>query len=200
MASKLAEKLTALTKLVEVGCSSDIPAGTQIAVKKLVGNLNSKLLSKTKEEYYFHHGVYIGEYKVIHFYGENKKNAKPQQCNLLEFIAGCERSILYRVEYVNAALTLPVEETLKMANDILADPTKWPKFRIFWNNCETFATWLKTKQKVSFQVIEVIMRTLPRPVASCSVAIGMASSSGGAKLAAAADKSQNNSLRENRLK
>ena len=151
ISSKL-EKLTKMTKLVEVDSFSSLSAGTQIAVKNLVKNLDSKWLSRfTKVEYYFHHGVYMGDYQVVDFHGESKKDAKPRECKLYDFMKGCQDNILYRVEYVNADVTLPVHETLKMANDILADPQKWPKFRLFWNNCETFATWLKTNKKFLFK-------------------------------------------------
>ena len=56
---------------------------------------------------------------------------------------------------------------------------------------------VEDKQEISFQVIEIVSRSIP-PVAACSFAVSMASSSGNVVLAAAeADQTQNNSSLEN---
>ena len=59
---------------------------------------------------------------------------------------------LSQVVYRNTATVLRAHDTLVRANKVLERPEKWPKFHIIYNNCETFATWLKTGQGFSVQV------------------------------------------------
>ena len=144
--------------LVKLDTISDLPPGTQIAVKGFVKNLEPLLIFllpviNPDGRYYYHHGVYLGNSQVINFHGENKADAKPRRCNVEEFRSRNEvDGKIYKVVYRNTATVLRAHDTLVRANKVLERPEKWPKFHIIYNNCETFATWLKTGQGFSVQV------------------------------------------------
>lgn len=38
----------------------------------------------------------------------------------------------------------------------MQDPSVWSGYNLIRNNCETFATWLKTGRKISAQAIEAV--------------------------------------------
>ena len=148
--------------LTAVPGSSDLTPGTQIAVRRLLKELHPALKFLyplvSSDEYYFHHGVYLGECTVAHFSGNNKDDAKPRRCDILEFIRGSEGSIIYRVDYDNPALVRPTKDTLRRANEAIDNPDSWKEFEIILNNCESFATWLKTGVKKSAQAKAVISK------------------------------------------
>ena len=146
--------------LVEVEEISLCPA-TQIAVKRSFGNLH---LSSgffyplfSSEPYYYHHGVYLGEDRVAHFSGENKADAKPRVCEMVEFMDGAVDEKLCWARYDNHNLLLPMETTLDKARKVIASPSKWPKYNVMKNNCESFATWLKTGENISAQAIKAVI-------------------------------------------
>ena len=126
--------------------------GDQIAVERHCSELNNLLcvtLSATDGKYY-HHGIFYWERfsaRVIEFWAEtgNKDNARIQTRNITEFLGNSRR--LYRVDHENC---LPVEETMKLANEELKSGR--PSYSLLFNNCETFATYLKTGVGHSRQV------------------------------------------------
>lgn len=151
--------------LVEINEIGNLPPGTQIAVKGSYGNMHPSLAIYyplfSSEEYYYHHGVYLGNCKVAHFSGENKMDAKPRECDIYKFWKGAEDGKLYHVKYNDTVETLPVQETLKRAREILNQPSKWPGFQLIKNNCESFATWLKTGIKRSAQATKAMIKIIP---------------------------------------
>ena len=170
--------------LVEVEGISNLTPGTQIAVKGSFENLHPSLKFFyplfSSDEYYYHHGVYLGGCKVAHFYGENKADAKPRSCDILQFMRGAVDQKLYRVEYDNPDLLLSINATLDYAKKVLASPSQWPGYSLIANNCESFAIWLKTGKKISAQafraVIKVIPLAIPLAIGSTSVSIGASAS------------------------
>ena len=167
-------------KLVEVE-DNGISEGDQIAVKRLYKDLHPAMAFlypavSPESDSYFHHGVYLDEKdkKVAHFYGENKANAKPQSCGILRFINGAVQGKLYRVDYDNLDLVRSEKDTLRRANEAIENPGRWPEYHIFNNNCESFATWLKTGVMKSAQAIAAITKIveLASTVAAVAGSIG----------------------------
>lgn len=90
-------------KIIEVEEIDNLTPGTQIAVKRLYKDLHPSFkyfypLFST-DGHYYHHGVCLKKLKVVHFYGENKDDAKPRISGLLQFMKGAVEGILYRIEY-----------------------------------------------------------------------------------------------------
>lgn len=134
--------------------------GDQIAIMGDVAELNPTLKNLMfiieGSDTYFHHGIYDKEkMEVIELQGETKQNAVPKRRTIRQFLAG--RTQLYRVVHEKC---LPVEETMKMAEDILDKKESWPGYGLIVNNCETFATYLKTGERRSQQVLEAIKQFL----------------------------------------
>ena len=154
----------------------DLKHGDQIAVMGNVADLNpllSPLMTHTGQTYY-HHGIYDAHnMAVIHFTGENKANAKPQKSDFTAFFAGHKQ--LYRVVYEDNEECLPVQEVMKRAEDAVKQASSWPGYDIIKNNCETFASYLKTGKKYSKQAFDAVVLAafnLAPVAASGAVAIG----------------------------
>ena len=146
----------------------DLKTGDQIAVMGQVADLHPSLLPLMDhtDGKYFHHGIFDKEkLEVIDFHGDNKANAKPKRRPILEFMAG--RTQLYRVVYENC---LPVETTMEMANEAAERPSDWPGYDLIRNNCETFATYLKTRNRYSAQASAALLNLLC-DAASVAVAV-----------------------------
>jgi hypothetical protein len=147
-------------RLTSINQVANLPAGTQIAVKRSIRDLNplfARFLYPLvfRKMSYYHHGVYVGDGQVVHFHGENKALAKPRECHIEEFRAGSEDDeAIFKVVYGNEVTVLPVDDTVNMANEMVEHPTMWKKYNVMVNNCETFATWLKTGVKDSAQATE----------------------------------------------
>ena len=130
----------------------DLKPGDHIYVRRTLG-------------LYDHHGIYIGKEgcEVIQFSGTKKSDARIESCTVEEF---CKGSQLRLVPY-NQALLLhavkmsgtshytqsdPVEDVIKRAEYYLNNPDEWHNYNLLFNNCESFAVYCKTEQKVSRQV------------------------------------------------
>ena len=147
-----------MTVRIEKVKLKDLECGDQIAIMGDVAELKPALKALMciveGSDKYFHHGIYDEKEKdVIELHGETKENAVPKRRPLLEFYAGREQ--LYRVVHKKY---LPVDKTMKMAEDILNKKKAWPDYDVIANNCETFATYLKTGERRSQQVLEAIDR------------------------------------------
>ena len=170
-------------ELVEVEASNVFPA-TQIAVKRPFGSLHPSsgffypLFSS--DEFYYHHGVYLGGDRVAHFSGENKADATPRICEMVEFMDGAVDEKLYRARYDNHNLLLPVKTTLDKVRKVIASP-EWPKYNVITNNCESFATWLMTGIAISAQAYDAVIEVnrLARDGFNASIGHQPASASGG---------------------
>ena len=153
----------------------DLKTGDQIAVMGQVADLHPSLLPFMDHTngVYFHHGIFDKEkLEVIDFHGDTKANAKPKRRPILEFVAG--RPQLYRVVHENC---LPVETTMKMANEAAEKPSYWPGYDLITNNCETFATYLKTGTKHSAQASAALFNLLCKAAAAVTVAVVAGSAS-----------------------
>jgi len=155
--------------IIEVVQLRDLKTGDQIAVMANVVDLNPSLLPLMDHTngIYFHHGIFDKEkLEVIDFHGDSKANAKPKRRSILEFAAG--RSQLFRVVHENC---LPVETTMKMANEAADQHSYWPGYDLIRNNCETFATYMKMGIKHSAQASAALLNLLSNAAAVTGAAV-----------------------------
>lgn len=101
-------------------------------------------------EHYFHHGIYKGDDEVIEFGGETKETAEPRTVDILAFMASSCDGTLYRVNEAEKTES-QVSEILKRAWEMINNPSQWPGYNLFWNNCESFANYLKTGKSYTEQ-------------------------------------------------
>ena len=135
---------------IEIVQLGDLKTGDKIAVMGEVADLHSSLLPLMDHTngIYFHHGIFDKEnLEVIELQGDDKASARPKRRPILQFTY--KRYPLYRVVHERC---LPVETTMKMANEAVEKQDSWPGYNLIQNNCETFATYLKTGHKYSEQV------------------------------------------------
>jgi hypothetical protein len=99
---------------------------------------------KRTRRLYVHHGIYMGDGRVIHFTGSvrEKKDPKVQETDLSGFLKG---GVLRRREYGER---LPASETVTIAKNQLSDS----RYSMLWNNCEHFATYCASGKRKSWQV------------------------------------------------
>jgi hypothetical protein len=105
---------------------------------------------------YHHYGIYAGRGRVIHFAGEKGdflSDVKVRETTLAQFARG---------DSVFVCIFPKIDKNLFSCYDTLQQAkSKLGKtgFNLVFNNCEHFARWCKTGQKVSFQV-QYIMDSL----------------------------------------
>ena len=103
---------------------------------------------RRRGKFYTHHGIYLGEGKVIHFTGSvrEKRDPKVHETDLPGFLKG---GTLRRRDYKRR---LPASKTIPIARQQLSDKS----YSMIWNNCEHFATYCATGKKRSRQVRRAI--------------------------------------------
>lgn len=154
--------------------------GDQIAVRGLVKDLSPWLVpimahtdgTDGTDGTYLHHGIYLKEeMNVIEFQGEDKKSAKPKIRSLTKFVAGSVDAEIYRVQHKKSDC-LPVDETIRLGREAVRKAGSWERYNLIFNNCETFATFLKTGKEMSMQVQKVMLATLEKlaPVVNKGIA------------------------------
>lgn len=162
--------------------------GDQIAVRGLVKDLSPWLVpimahtdgTDGTDGTFLHHGIYLKEeMNVIEFHGEDKKSAKPKIRSLTKFVAGSVDAEVYRVQYKDSDC-LPVDETIQLGREAVRKAGSWQPYDLILNNCETFATYLKTGKKISMQVQKVMIANVEKlvPVVKKGSASSAASSIG----------------------
>ena len=113
---------------------------------------------------YQHHGIYIGEEdtEVIHFSGEldkGKVHAKITVTTLEEFLDGGElRLVAYGLSKSLACVKVggssqskasrPAKEVISLAKYYAQNPQDWKPYDLIKNNCERFAIFCKTGEKI----------------------------------------------------
>jgi len=103
---------------------------------------------RRRGRFYTHHGIYMGDGRVIHFAGSIREKIDPvvHEIDLSRFLKG---GILRRRDYKQR---LPASETIRIAREQLSDRS----YSMIWNNCEHFATYCATGKKKSQQVKRVL--------------------------------------------
>lgn len=102
------------------------------------------LCVKRKGRFYTHHGIYLGNGRVIHVSGSLREKIDPEvrETDLPGFLKG---GPLKRREHKKRR---PAAETTRIAEQRLADK----EYSMLWNNCEHFATYCATGKRKSSQV------------------------------------------------
>ena len=103
---------------------------------------------KRSTRFYKHHGIYMGDGKVIHVSGSVREKVSPEvrESDLSLFLKGkSPRRIAYRER-------LPASETIRTAKNLLRDGS----YSMVWNNCEHFAAYCATGKKKSMQVRKIV--------------------------------------------
>ena len=132
-------------------------------------------------EHYCHHGICLGldeNLDVIDFGGEDEAKAKPRKLTYNEFVSGTADAKVYRISYETGSC-LDVEETINLAEDLVKNPSKWEKYNPLKNNCESFATYLKTKKAVSQQALRALRKMVGITAGVASAFAGSASLTAG---------------------
>ena len=95
---------------------------------------------------YTHHGIYVGEGRVIHFDGEPflGRPARIRETGLDAFLNGGRPISVRRRD------PLPPSEVVLRAERALQ--SGFGAYRVFFRNCEHFATWCKLGRRQSWQV------------------------------------------------
>ena len=156
---------------------NDLKHGDQIAVMgraaDLLNTQEGRLLLQFMgciNKIYYHHGIFDKtKMEVIDFYGENKANAIPRTRGFIEFFAG--HTTLYRVKYMEGEQCLPVSETMAKAEDAVKKASSWPGYNLIENNCESFATYLKTGELISKQALDALAKAVPRVAAAATAGL-----------------------------
>lgn len=102
---------------------------------------------------YTHHGIYLGDARVIHYSGlaNGPQSGPVEETDLQTFSAGKGFTVK---TYRNA---LPVDETLRRARSRLGESA----YSVFHNNCEHFCLWCLVGDHVSPQVDRVTWISAP---------------------------------------
>jgi hypothetical protein len=140
------------------------------------------LLVKRKRLFftYYHHGIYVGDDKVIHLTGPRKKDAKVIESSLEEFLNGGQKEIWEYVTFIEILRNLhrdmqsgigqphwilplldeeriiEIENRIKDNNNTVSVAYKYlgrRGYNLFSNNCEHFAVFCKTGIAISLQSI-----------------------------------------------
>jgi hypothetical protein len=115
---------------------------------------------------YHHHGIYIGEGLVIHFYGEylEKLKAEVKISTFEDFVQNSP------IEIVKYQVQKSVDWTIETAYSLIGAKN----YHIVSNNCKHFATYCKTGMKTVKTMTEYIpvrsqnLELIPIPIDSTS--------------------------------
>lgn len=104
---------------------------------------------------YDHHGIYIGNNQVIHYFGfsEAFKKGAIEQTTLENFLGGSDQFTV--VHYPSSTAIYTNEEIVNRAYRCLGEDN----YNLLFNNCEHFACWCVTGEKRSEQVRAVMRHT-----------------------------------------
>ena len=105
-----------------------------------------------------HDGIFLGDGRMIHLWGENMKLAKPYIIDVESFVQLGIDGRLFRRTYQEC---ISVEDTIMLAMDFAQYPEKWGEFHIISNNCESFAVYLKTRTHYSEQADNIMAKAGP---------------------------------------
>ena len=139
---------------------TDLKSGDQVALKRKVEletfNPSFKILNPIVGNHYYHHGIFIEPHHVTHqewlFTDSHLTRACKEDINELMRSISVDGTI-YKVA-CDQRNSLPVDEVIKRGEEMVSAGVL-EQFNIVTNNCETFATFLKTGKRTSSQVHNV---------------------------------------------
>ncbi|HDR7659089.1 TPA: lecithin retinol acyltransferase family protein [Bacillus wiedmannii] len=110
----------------------------------------------TERGRYTHHGIYIGEGKVIHYAGlseDGKKTGPIEEVNIYDFTNGKLCSVR---NYELKEKPFNREKVVKRAKSRLGENT----YHVLYNNCEHFAEWCWINKGISKQVLAAMINVV----------------------------------------
>ncbi len=98
--------------------------------------------------FYEHYGVYIGDGKMIHYYGESDTGQDNviTETGFYEFLKGSSTYFIVDVDSLGLNC-LDSVEVIKRAKENIGNKN----YNLVFNNCEHFAFWCKTGETIAFQ-------------------------------------------------
>lgn len=136
---------------------TDLKSGDQVAVKRKVQlelfHPSLKVLNSIAGEHYYHHGIFVEPRSIIHQAWPSANVSLTKACkeDIMAFMNAISvDGVVYKV-VCNERSSLPADEVVQRAEEVVASGIVEP-FNIVTNNCETFATFLKTGERRSSQV------------------------------------------------
>jgi len=132
-------------------------SGLQSSVGKISGNaipLGAHLHCSRALNSYHHHGIYIGDGKVIHYSGfaDGMCSGPIEEISLQDFLQG--NKYVFIRDYSKEKFT--GEEIVRRAKTRLGED----KYNIFTNNCEHFATWATQDVEASSEISTLVGKFL----------------------------------------
>lgn len=98
--------------------------------------------------FYEHYGIYIGDGKIIHYYGESDTGNDNiiTKTDFYEFLKGSSTFFIVDVDSLGLNC-LENEEVITRAKENVGNRN----YNLIFNNCEHFAFWCKTGKNIAFQ-------------------------------------------------
>lgn len=98
----------------------------------------------------WHHGIYLGDGKVMHMHGESKEDARVRQDDMSGFLGSGGYKYVAIVQY-SAGASAAHNATLELARRLEAAPSG-AVYDLLCCNCECFATFCKTGRCADYVV------------------------------------------------
>lgn len=111
-------------------------------------NVKSGSIIRINRGYYYHYGIYSGNNEVIHYLGSFPNKKEITKTHIKVFLDGQDRC-----EFIDVKDGYSNKESLRRATSYIGRKD----YDLFFNNCEHFAIWCKTGQKISLQANKVIL-------------------------------------------
>lgn len=103
----------------------------------------------------YHHGVYVGDGTVVHFYAHNAKDKTSAQIQSIPLQRFIDLAAPYPVEKVQSVRpAFPPAVIRQRCLSKMGDKD----YHVLLNNCEHFANWATTGDRRSYQVEAALRR------------------------------------------
>lgn len=140
---------------------TDLKSGDQVALKRKVEletfHPSFKILNPIVGNHYYHHGIFIEPHHIIHqewLFGTGQFMTRACKEDINRLMRGISvDGTIYKVA-CDEQNSLPMDEVIKKGEEMVSAGVV-EQFNIVTNNCETFATFLKTGKRTSSQVHKV---------------------------------------------
>lgn len=118
----------------------------------------------------WHHGIYLGESKVMHMTGNSKEDACIQQEGIEHFLNSGGYKYVAIIQYPAAAAAAASRDaTVRLARELQSAPQR--AYDLLDYNCESFATFCRTGRCGGHAAVSQHLKSLPLkndlPTKSC---------------------------------
>lgn len=125
-------------------------------MKWIVGKLEAGDHIRVKRDFYYHHGVFVGD-GVVHFTAENDDgvNGNPEDIIVrktsLDFFANNGNIEKLELSFFEKRYKRNIKEVLKLANGAIGNSG----YDFIHNNCEDFANKCCYKRTMTSQILDI---------------------------------------------